>query len=95
MVSKKKVVWDELARAALRVAHNHIRQDSVTQADIVKQEIIEASRKLADHPEMHPPDKYRKAGKTRMFASVLLNNIIIEYPTSSPMILSVCFGCDM
>lgn len=60
MVSKKKVVWDELARAALRVAYNHIRQDSVRQADKVKQEIIEASRKLANHPEMHPPDKFRK-----------------------------------
>ena len=60
MVKMKKVVWDELARTALRIAYNHIRQDSLKQAEKVKQEIIAATKKLADHPEMHPPDKYRK-----------------------------------
>ena len=57
---KKKVVWDELARAALREAYNHIKRDSIQRAEKVKGEIIAASKKLADHPEMHPPDKYRK-----------------------------------
>lgn len=60
MVKKKKVVWDELARTALREAYSRIKRDSLQQAEKVKQEILAASKKLADHPEMYPPDKYRK-----------------------------------
>ncbi len=60
MVKKKKVVWDELARTALKEAYNYIKADSIQQAEKVKQEIIAASKKLADLPEMYPPDKYRK-----------------------------------
>ena len=60
MVKKKKVVWDELARTALREAYNRIKRDSLQQAEKVKHEILAASKKLADHPEMYPPDKYRK-----------------------------------
>ncbi len=68
MVSKKKVVWDELARAALKLVYNHIRQDSAKQAEKVKEEIIAATRKLPDHPEMYPPDKYRKDKDVRFRA---------------------------
>jgi len=65
---KKKVVWDELARTALKIACNHIRQDSFTQAEKVKHEIIAASKKLVDHPEMYPADKYRKDKDVRFRA---------------------------
>ncbi|MEJ0055103.1 MAG: type II toxin-antitoxin system RelE/ParE family toxin [Bacteroidota bacterium] len=65
---KRKVIWDELARAALKLMYHHIGQDSLTQAEKVKQEIITASKKLADHPEMYPADKYRKDKDTRFGA---------------------------
>jgi len=60
MVSRKKVVWDELARKALKESYYYIKQDSPQQAERVRREILEAVRKLADHPEMYSPDKYRK-----------------------------------
>jgi plasmid stabilization system protein ParE len=56
---KKKVIWDELARVALRAACNHIKEDSRKQAEKVMHEIMAAAKRLAEHPEMHPPDKYR------------------------------------
>lgn len=68
MVKKKKVIWDELARTALREAYNRIKRDSLQQAEKVKQEILAASKKLADHPEMYPPDKYRKDNDHRFRA---------------------------
>jgi plasmid stabilization system protein ParE len=68
MVKKKRVVWDELARTALREAYNYIKRDSLQQAEKVKLEIIAASKMLADHPEMCPPDKYRKDKDTRFRA---------------------------
>ncbi len=77
---KRKVVWDELARTALKEAYNHIKQDSYPQAEKVKQEIIATSKKLADHPEMYLPINTEKI---KMHASALLRNIIIAYPTLS------------
>ena len=74
----KKVVWDELARAALRVAYNYIRQDSPMQAEKVKREIMAASKQLLDHPEMHPPDKHRK-DKDARFRAFEKNSYRISY----------------
>jgi plasmid stabilization system protein ParE len=62
----------------LKVAYKHIRQDSVTQADKVKQEIIEAISKLADYPEMHPQDKYRSDKDVR-FRAFEKDNYRISY----------------
>jgi plasmid stabilization system protein ParE len=53
---KKKIVWDKLARASLKEVYDYIKRDSLLQAEKVKQEIIAASKRLADYPEMHPPD---------------------------------------
>ncbi|MBK5277331.1 MAG: type II toxin-antitoxin system RelE/ParE family toxin [Bacteroidia bacterium] len=66
---KLKVVWDELARSALKNAYHYINQDSLQQAERVKQEIMGATKKLADNPKMYPPDKYRKDkdGRFRAF----------------------------
>lgn len=65
---KLKVVWDELARSALKDAYFCIKKDSLQQAERLKQEIIVATKKLADNPEMYPPDKYRKDKDVRFRA---------------------------
>jgi plasmid stabilization system protein ParE len=65
---KKKVLWDEQARASLKSAYDYIKKDSLQRAEKVKQDIITATKKLSDHPEMHPPDKYRKDKDTRFRA---------------------------
>ncbi|MFM9841137.1 MAG: type II toxin-antitoxin system RelE/ParE family toxin [Cyclobacteriaceae bacterium] len=75
---KKKIVWDKLARASLKKAYDYIKRDSLSQAEKVKQEIIAASKKLADHPEMHPPDKYRKDKDVR-FRTFTKYNYRISY----------------
>jgi plasmid stabilization system protein ParE len=64
----KEVIWDELARTTLKDAYDYIKKDSIQQAEKVKQEILQASKNLADHPEMYPPDKYRKDKDTRFRA---------------------------
>jgi plasmid stabilization system protein ParE len=75
---KLKVVWDELARSALKDAYHYIKQDSLLQAERVKQEIIEATKKLSDNPEMYPPDKYRKDKDVR-FRAFEKHNYRISY----------------
>lgn len=39
MVKKKKVVWDELARTALKEAYNYIKADSIQQAEKVSRKL--------------------------------------------------------
>jgi plasmid stabilization system protein ParE len=63
---KRKVIWDELARTALKEAYSRIKENSLQQAEKVKEGIISTSKRLADHPEMYPPDKYRK-GRDKRF----------------------------
>lgn len=65
---KKKVIWDELARLGLKKAYIHIKEDSQQEAEKVKQGIIAEAKKLADHPQIHPPDKYRKDKDVRFRA---------------------------
>jgi plasmid stabilization system protein ParE len=57
---KKKIIWDEEAKTSFRNAYQYIRQDSLLQAERVKGEIITATKRLAEYPEIHPPDKFRK-----------------------------------
>lgn len=49
MVKGRRVVWDDFARAALKIAYNHIREDTVQQAEKVKEDILAATRKLSEH----------------------------------------------
>ena len=75
---KKKVVWDEVAISALKDAYTYIKSDSLQQAEKVKQEIIQSTKKLSDYPEMHPPDKYRIDNDPR-FRAFEKNNYRISY----------------
>ncbi len=74
----KKIVWDKLAKSSLKEAYDYIKNDSLLQAEKVKEEIIAASRKLASNPEMHAPDKYRKDKDVR-FRAFTKHNYRISY----------------
>jgi plasmid stabilization system protein ParE len=75
---KRKVVWDEEARTSLRQGYLYIKQDSIVQAEKVRGEIILATKRLADYPEIHPPDKYRK-DKDLRFRAFEIHSYRISY----------------
>jgi len=75
---KKKVVWDEQAKASLKETYNYIKKDSPQQAERVRQEILEATKRLSDYSEMHNPDKYRSDKDTR-FRAFEKHNYRISY----------------
>jgi plasmid stabilization system protein ParE len=62
-------VWSKRARMELHLAYEYILQDSPQNAVKVRNEIIETTIKLSEHPEKHPPDKYKKSndGNWRAF----------------------------
>jgi plasmid stabilization system protein ParE len=47
------------AKLALQKAYEYIAKDSIQNATKVRDEIIDISIKLLQHPEMFPPDKYK------------------------------------
>jgi plasmid stabilization system protein ParE len=44
----------------LEKAYEYIVNDSFQNAEKVKADILASTFKLSTHPEIHPPDKYRK-----------------------------------
>jgi plasmid stabilization system protein ParE len=70
MVKKKLVVaWDKSAYTSLQRAYDYIKEDSLVNAERVREEILKISKGLPDHPEKYPPDKFKKAntGNYRAF----------------------------
>jgi len=59
MVKKPVVVWNKVAEASLKRAYKRIQQDSPQNAEKVRREILAETRRLADHPEMYPKDKFK------------------------------------
>jgi plasmid stabilization system protein ParE len=53
-------VWSKRARVELQRAYLYIRLDSVQNAEMVRDEIIDLTIDLANHPTKHPPDKFKK-----------------------------------
>lgn len=65
MVKKTKpvLVWDKPAYRSLQQAYDYIKKDSLANAEKVREGILKSADSLADHPEKHPPDKYKKSNK--------------------------------
>ncbi len=54
---KRKVIWDELAWTALKEAYSYIKQDSLPQAEKVKQEILQLSYIIIYYRRRYPCSK--------------------------------------
>lgn len=52
------IKWNKAAVNQLIKAVEYIEEDSVQNAEKVKNDLLTAISKLATHPEKYPPDKY-------------------------------------
>ena len=52
-------IWSKSAQRQLRAAYYYIKQDSLQNAEKVRDEIIDLSIELALKPEIYPLDKYK------------------------------------
>lgn len=59
VISKPKIVIDNLAKVQLKEAYNYIKLDSPKSAEKIKAKILASIMDLADHPERYSKDKYR------------------------------------
>lgn len=60
VIGKRDVIWDKPALQSLQAAFKFIKQDSLQNAEMVKNELLNLAQKLSHNPERHPPDKFRK-----------------------------------
>ena len=53
-------VWSKVAKAELHKAYLYILLDSLQNAEMVREDIIDATINLSSYPEKHPLDKFKK-----------------------------------
>jgi len=53
-------VWSKRAIAELRKAYLYIQMDSVQNAEIVRDDIVDQTIDLCNYPTKFPPDKFKK-----------------------------------
>jgi len=53
------VVWDEKAKAELRKAYSYILLSSLQNAEKVRDDIIDLTFDLPNHPDKHPVDRFK------------------------------------
>jgi plasmid stabilization system protein ParE len=54
------VVWSNKAKVQLRKAIEYVQQDSLQNAEKLRDDIIDLSIKLDKHPAKYPIDKYKQ-----------------------------------
>lgn len=59
MVKSLVVVWNKVAESSLKKAYQRVKEESLQNAEKVRDEILAATRELTDHPEKYPPDKFK------------------------------------
>lgn len=88
------VLWSNSAKAELRKAFEYIALDSVQNAELVKNGVIDATIQLAEKPEKYPPDKYKinNDGSWRAFEKY---NYRISYKLPLRKFTSFAFGTQV
>jgi plasmid stabilization system protein ParE len=84
----KEVVWTAPAQKQLEKAYQYILDRSYQNAEKVKEDILASTRKLAEQPEAHPPDKYRK-DNNGSFRAYELHHYRIAYKFTTDKIVIV------
>jgi plasmid stabilization system protein ParE len=55
----KKIKWDKSATNNFNSAISYIREDSIKNANRVKENLLEKINNIKDNPEKYPADKYK------------------------------------
>ncbi len=84
----KEVWWPPVAQNQLAKVYKYILRESYQNAEKVKSYILLSTRKLITHPEMYPPDKYRK-NNDGSFRAYELHHFRVAYRVTEKEIIIV------
>ena len=88
MVSKRRVIWPQIAKQQLREIYDHIKEESLKNADKVRRAIVTASVELPGAPGRYNPDKFKK-NNDGSFRAFELYHIRIAYQVTEKEIIIV------
>jgi len=71
-------VWSKTARAELHKAYLYILMDSLQNAEMVRDDLIDETINLAKHPEKHPLDKF-KTGNDGTWRAFEMHHYRVSY----------------
>ena len=95
MVKKTRpsIVWNTRASISFRKICSSIKEESVRNADKVKQGIMDIIESLPSQPEKFPPDKFKRnnSGHFRAFESYSLR-VAYKYSDSQVRILRIRYA---
>ena len=79
MVSKKrKIVWDNSAKAYLKQSLQYIKNDSPQNADTIRNDIRALVKEIPSHPSRYPADKFR-INNNGSYRALTIYNFRISY----------------
>ena len=64
-MSNSKIIWDLSARYSLKKIIQYIKEDSVQNAEIVRNEVLASINEIPKNPTRYPLDKYKKKNDSR------------------------------
>jgi plasmid stabilization system protein ParE len=83
-----EVRWSLTAQKQLQKAYKFILEDSLQNAEKVKQKILFSTRRLNEMPEMHPLDKYHLNNKGNFRAYEIYHYRIVYKITKAEIIIT-------
>ena len=74
------VVWINSAKSELKKAYEYIALDSLQNAQMVRDVLIDLTIDLSNHPQKHPNDKFKKDndGTWRVLESIIIVYLILK-----------------
>jgi len=88
VVKKRKLIWPQNPKHQLREAYDHIKKDSLVNADKVRNAIVAATLELRDHPNKYAVDKF-KTNNDGTFRAFELFHYRIAYRVTDAEIIVV------
>ena len=90
MVKKRRVIWSQNSKQELHEIYDHIKKDSLKNADKVRKTIVSATMNLPSHPKRYAVDKYKinNDGTFRAF-QVFQYRIVYQVTETDIIILRV------
>jgi len=95
MVTNKEVLWSENAEKQLEEIYNYIKEDSVQNAENVKDKIFASTLQLPINPEKYSKDKYRKMNNGSYRAYEIFRYRISYYISEQEIVIVRIRSTDM
>ena len=77
--SQPKVIWGKRAFKSLENVYEHIKKESLINAEMVRDDILRSTRKLSENPERYPPDKFKRNNGASQYRAFEKHSYRIAY----------------